>query len=65
MSAATETAVRAIQRELSTVEDNLYRYKHFGKPTDVTGNGETFASVIVKLEAERDELRAAIDELSR
>jgi hypothetical protein len=52
--------MKAIRSALANVEDNLYRYKHFGKPTDTTGNGETFASVIAKLEAERDELRAAL-----
>lgn len=59
-----EAAKRAIQNELSNVEDNLYRYKHFGKPTDTTGNGETYASIIEQLEIQRGELRDALREVS-
>ena len=64
MRDAKTVAVSTLRGTLANVEDNLYRYKNFGKPTDTTGNGETFASVIQKLEAERDELRAAIEALS-
>ncbi len=56
-----DAAKRALKSRLVNVEDNLYRYKNFGKPTDTTGNGETFASVIEKLERERSDLRAAIE----
>ena len=55
-----EAARKAISSALANVEDNLYRYKHFGKPSDRTANGETFALVIEKLERERDELRDAL-----
>jgi hypothetical protein len=54
----------AIKSALANVEDNLYRYKNFGRPDQLTGNGETFASVILKLESERDELRVALKEAS-
>jgi hypothetical protein len=60
-SVLTAAGIEAIKAALANVEDNLYRYKHFGKPDDVTGNGETFASVIAKLERERDELRKALE----
>jgi hypothetical protein len=55
-----EAGTKAVKSALANVEDNIYRYKHFGKPDDVTGNGETFASVVASLERERDELRAAL-----
>jgi hypothetical protein len=53
---------RAIKSALSEVEDNLYRYKNLGQPTDRTGNGELYSDVIASLEKERDELRAALAE---
>jgi hypothetical protein len=54
---------KAIKSALANVEDNLYRYKNFGRPDDRTGNGELFSDVIKSLENERDQLKAALDQL--
>jgi hypothetical protein len=60
MSEVGRIAERAMRRELATVEDNLYRYKHFADPDGTTGNGEPIRDVIAQLERERDELIEAL-----
>lgn len=57
--------IRAIESALSNVEDNLYRYENFGKPTDRTGNGELYSDVIASLEQERADLSAALEAAKR
>lgn len=54
---------RSVQRELGQVEDNLYRYQLQARhsPDYHTGNGEPITDVIMKLEAERDALRRALE----
>lgn len=56
-------AIKAVERELSNIEDNLYRFEHFGKPTDLTGNGQTYASVIEGLKQKRRELLDSLAQL--
>jgi hypothetical protein len=57
--------VKAIRSALSNVQDNLYRYRHFGTPDQLTGNGETFASVIAALEQDERELQQALTEVEK
>ena len=59
----TQLATQSLRKQLGNVEDNLYRFRHFGAPTDVTGNGETYASVIARLEQDKEEIKQAIADL--
>jgi len=54
---------KAIKQVLGNLRDDLYRYRHFAKPTDLVGGGpETAADVIVALEEKERDLVDALRE---
>jgi len=57
-----KAARQAIEDALSNVEDNLFRYSHFGNPWGRTANGETYGSIVTSLEKQRNQLKRALAE---